>query len=388
MKIEQELGLAIEKWHRLDTTMPKREKNKFFTQWYNYRRIKHAMKKCIAQNQPLSFQNLAKAKQTHQLAECFLQMPVPEDMYKDYVKVTEAFTLRAKERCPQLVDEDVFQALRNVWIMVFIQSLAGKTICLTDAMFGYSMLYPLTDNVTDDPTLTEAFKNHFIKRFGLRLQGELLEPENQYETDVFYMIECMESDFSRTEHPKVYESIMAIFHAQRKSMSQQYEALTLDAIQRITFEKGATSVLADGFLVLGDMDDTLFTFLIQYGIVLQLSDDLQDLVVDAKHHHKTLFNSTQDLDALMNKLFRFTDDVLSQVPNIHRERGELFTKLLEVSISALYSDAIFLHKSFFTKSFVKEVHESHVMGLSNHAKLKKYAMGCLGDVKLLESIAV
>lgn len=381
MEIEKTLQKATDLWDGLDPTLLPRLEHAPLKQWIQYHKIKRAMNKCMKQKGPITFQSLAKAKESHHLAECFLQMPVPDDLHGDYVKVTEAFMKRAKVHVSDLSEEDLFQALRNVWIMVLIQVLADHPIGLSDAMFGYSMLYPLTDNVMDDPDLSEAYKHQFIKRFGRRLKGENLKAENPHEADVFFMIECIERDFPREKSPHVYESVMAIFEAQSKSLYQQYQSLSVEEIKRITFEKGATSVLADGFLVLGNLDESMFSFLIHYGIALQLSDDLQDMVTDEAVNHKTLFNASEDKDALMNKLFRFTDQVLAQVPQMNKGRGQLIKRLLDVSTSALYSDAIFTHREYFSKALIQSVDKSHAMGLKNHAKLKRHAQNCLSILR-------
>lgn len=381
MKIENALQLASDLWDSLDPNLLPRQAISPVKQHLHYHKIKRSINKCMKQKSPLTFQSLAQAKESHQLAECFLQMSIPSDLHADYVKITENFINRAKTHCPSLSEENLFQALRNVWIMVLIQAIASQPMRLTDAMFGYSMLYPLTDNVTDDPTVSETFKHQFIDRFGKRLKGENLKGNTPYEMDVFFMIECIEKDFPREKNPRVYESVMAIFEAQRKSLSQQYETLSSDAVKNVTFEKGATSVLADGFLVLGDLDEPLFSFLIQYGIALQLSDDLQDLVTDEALNHRTLFNTSEDKDALMNKLFRFTEEILSQVPKINKERGDLIKRLLEVSTSALYSDALFTHQDYFSKSLLESVHKAHAMGLKNHVKLKNYVLNCISVLR-------
>lgn len=67
--------------------------------------------------------------------------------------------------------------------------------------------------------------------------------------------------------------------------------MTRDELKALTFNKGAASVVADGYLVLGRLSADQMDFLIGYGIVLQLADDLQDMTTDANVHHATLFSS-------------------------------------------------------------------------------------------------
>lgn len=63
--------------------------------------------------------------------------------------------------------------------------------------------------------------------------------------------------------PNAFNSMIAINEAQTKSLLQHTKAIPPnELIMEISMEKGGTSVLADGYLVEGDMteEDALFAF--------------------------------------------------------------------------------------------------------------------------------
>ncbi len=146
--------------------------------------------------------------------------------------------------------ESIFQALRNVWIMHSIQVLQGQDAKHSPAIFGYSMLYPLTDNYLDDPSVTKSEKKNFNSLFKRRLQGQGVQCESKALQDVFSMVERMEASYSREVYEVVWESILMIQNAQEKSLNQQgsYDSLTEAYIQKLSFMKGGRLCLPMGIL--------------------------------------------------------------------------------------------------------------------------------------------
>ena len=72
---------------------------------------------------------------------------------------------------PGLRLDGLWQALRNVGIGNTLQLLLDRPVTLRPGLFAYSMLYPLTDNLLDDPGLDGGSKREFNERFGRRLAG-------------------------------------------------------------------------------------------------------------------------------------------------------------------------------------------------------------------------
>ena len=227
-----------------------------------------------------------------------------------YCKVTSDFIDKARSFDSSIKTADILQAMRNAWIMNCIQVLLGREVEFTPAMFAYSMLYPYTDNYLDSMDVSFEEKQRFGDRFKLKLAGKPVKAKNTYETRIFKLVEMIEAQYGRDSYPQVYEGLLAIHDAQQKSLRQQkgllspYEA----DIPGISFAKGGSSVLADAFLINGILTEAQERFMFGFGIFLQLSDDAQDVEIDLKNRHMTMFSQTSgkwNLDSVMSKLLNF-----------------------------------------------------------------------------------
>ncbi|MFO7734211.1 MAG: hypothetical protein R6X21_11270, partial [Candidatus Aminicenantes bacterium] len=79
-----------------------------------------------------------------------MELPLGSIYDERFVDSTRRFLAAAREFDPGLGLESVYQALRNVWIMNTLQLEMGLEVEHTDAVFGYSMVYPYLDNLLDD----------------------------------------------------------------------------------------------------------------------------------------------------------------------------------------------------------------------------------------------
>lgn len=250
-----------------------------------------------------------------------------------YLDVAEEFITTARKEAPQLKDEEIFQALRNVWIMNSLQIYWGLSVEMTPSVYAYSMLYPYTDNFLDNPKNCREEKVKFNKRLYRVLNGEKIAPENFIEEKIFSLVSKIESQYSRDTYPEVYESLRLIQGAQTESMRQDgYEILTHNTILPISFFKGGTSVLADAFLVKGNLtlDEMHFAFI--YGTFLQLLDDLQDAKVDRKDNHQTLFNTNRSKELIDNEVTRLISYIFKV--NATNESDTKFMTLMKGVISS------------------------------------------------------
>ncbi len=300
---------------------------------------------------------------------------IESEVKGDYIACTKAFIQQAKSVCPKLDDASVFQALRNIWVMNLIQILHRHPVTLTPAMFGYSMLYPLTDNFIDDPATSSEDKKMFMVRFEKRLNGEDVLPETPHESAVWTMVAQIESQYTRAEHPEVFNSLLAIFSAQSNSLSQQADASDTTLLTRLTFEKGATSVLADAYLILGTLDTVQLNFFTGYGILLQLADDLQDLETDEHNGHLTLLSTYKTPTArstYIAKLLRLSDSLMAQYKNNFPINSRDLGLLIEKSFSHLVADAVFQQKNRFSKGDVRQLSRQHFVSYRQHLKLHRY----------------
>lgn len=230
-----------------------------------------------------------------------------------FQSITISFLRDVREFDSTLSLQDTMQALRNVWIIAILQCLFQKYSGYHQAMFAYSMLYPYSDNYLDAPTITLQEKQQFNCWFTKRLKGETSAVHNEREQKIAALIEIIEARFPRKKYPDVYEALLLIQAAQIHSLRQQDGAQILsdDQLLTVSYQKGGTSVVADGMLIDGSLNDEQLQFCMQFGFLLQLGDDVQDGSSDHKNAHQTLLSNhiDQNADAFIYKLLQYINDV-------------------------------------------------------------------------------
>jgi len=278
-------------------------------------------------------------------------------------RAAEAFYHEAKAFNPSISVEDIFQASRNVWTGNYLQVLLGLPVELTPSLFAYSMLYPVTDNYLDDPQRSLADKASFNERFGQWLKGELATPQNRTEEDVLSLIGMVEKQYPRDQFERVYESLMVIYHAQCKSarMPKWPEKIQPRQIAEMSFEKGGTSVLADGFLAAGELSAEEMEIIFNYGAFAQLMDDQEDIAHDLRNREMTLFTETahwHKADKIMNRVFNFAHCVLQGLEQFDNPEAEPLKKISMKGIDLLLIDAVLRTEKFYSKVYRKKL-EGH-----------------------------
>lgn len=282
-----------------------------------------------------------------------------EDNIKEGIsKSTKDFIKAAKDFDEELAVEDIGQAMRNVWIINMLQAIFQDDIKFSRAIFGYSMLYPYTDNFLDNTKISKDEKREFNNRFSIRLKGEKVLGKDSYEEKVYKLVGNIEEVFPRIEFPKVYESLLKIQEGQIKSLMQQ-ERITIPYdtdIMNISLEKGGDSVLVDGYLVRGNLTKEEDEFCLGYGFLLQIADDLQDVKEDLKNSHMTIMSQLAgryDLDPLANKLINFTLDFMDN-HNCLKNKKDL-GELIKNNCIMLILFSVVLSKEYFSDKYVKKV---------------------------------
>ena len=234
---------------------------------------------------------------------------------EEFLPVGTQLARWARRFDPTLSTPDIVQACRNAWTACGLQPLLGAPFGLTPAILGYSLLYPYSDNYLDQRRISRDEKLLFSERFRSRLRGEPLLPQGDHETSIWELVRLIESQFPRHRFPHVFESLLAIHNAQEESLAQLHAGDRCDEheIIRISCFKGGTSVLADAFLVHGILTAQQNQFAFDWGVLLQLGDDLQDVQEDLERGSATLFTRAirrrQPLDNLALQLLNFGDTV-------------------------------------------------------------------------------
>jgi hypothetical protein len=276
----------------------------------------------------------------------------------EFRNVSKIFFYNAREFGPELSPENIYQGLRNVWIMNGLQLMMDFPVEITPSVFAYSMIYPYSDNLLDDPTISNIEKQKFSERFKLRLHGIEVMPENFTEKQLFELTGMFEQQFSRTEYPEVYQSLYAIHDAQTESLQlSKTDGLTDEEIRRICFEKGGTSVLADGYLVAGKLNRSQEQALYGYGVYLQLLDDIQDAKQDAGDGTKTMcaFEKGERLATFVNQTIHFGRKALDEMNCFDSKDSEVFIALMNRSIETMIIESVGLNAESYPADFVREI---------------------------------
>jgi hypothetical protein len=275
------------------------------------------------------------------------------------MEVTRDFVRAAKSFDPGIKDESLFQALRNVWIVNTIQLILDEPMSLSPAVFGYSMLYPWTDNYLDDPQLPAQAKLAFGAWLERRLCGSAAAPADAHTAQVAQLVALIEGCFPRAEFEDVYVSLRAIHQAQMASLEQQTACGSLSEhdLLRATFRKGGASVLPDAYLVAGSLSEAEAEFMFGFGVLLQLIDDLQDLQADLANGHATLFARQAGglLDGVTTRLWAFAQAVLWAAGRFDAPKHQPIKALIQESCKLMVLQAVARNQHLYSPGFAAEL---------------------------------
>ena len=291
----------------------------------------------------------------------FTQIQLQVMFSDELTEVTRQFVRKARRFDPTLTFHDIFQACRNMWIMNGLQIVLGLPVRQTPSMFAYSLLYPYTDNLIDNPAISSSDKLIFSHNFYLRLAGQDPMPNNDSERIIFKLVSMIEDEYPRSAYPEVYQSLLAIHQAQTQSMHLIHsgDALSETEILKICIAKGGASVLADGYLVAGRLSKDQEYFLFGYGAYLQLLDDIQDVDEDQAAGLKTVFSGiNQLLDIRLNKTYWFGEQVMKSLPLFGGQHIDVFQSLMRKSMDLFIIEAIAQNPDYYSKKYVFEM-ENH-----------------------------
>jgi hypothetical protein len=255
--------------------------------------------------------------------------------------------------------------------------LIGERVAMRPGLFAYSMLYPLTDNWLDDPTVSEVRKRAFSERFGRRLAGRAVRPEDDRDRPAFRLVETIESEFPRCQCPWVYESLLAIHGGQTRSLDQQHRSrLSAEEVLAISFEKGGSSVLADLHLVMDAPRPAEQRFAFGFGVLLQLLDDLQDVEDDLAAGHVTAFTRAAargPLDDETARLARFVDAVLASGPFQSPAFADRLDLIRRNCLSLLVG-TVALGERRFSRGFRRGLERQWPVSFRAHRRLRRRAL--------------
>jgi hypothetical protein len=260
---------------------------------------------------------------------------------------------------PGLSMPDIIQACRNAWTACGLQPLLGERVSITPSILGYSLLYPYSDNYLDQEDVSAEAKLLFSERFRNRLRGEKLSAQDHREVALWKLVELIEGQYPRARYPQVFDCLFAIHRAQEESITQLRSCGNHGDIEllRMSCAKGGSSVLADACLARGWLSGEERRFSFDWGVLLQLGDDLQDVREDMRRGSVTLFSRAaalgRPLDGLVIQLLNFSEQVgdrMDRLPN----GTKLLKDLLRMSWRSLIIRAVADSHEFFSPGFLSE----------------------------------
>ena len=264
---------------------------------------------------------------------------------------------QARRFDPSVSTSDILQATRNAWTACGLQMLFGRKMCLTPSIFAYSMLYPYTDNYLDDVSTSEEDKRGFSRRLGARLAGDEVGPANDWENLIWRLVGLIEGEHPRPACPRIYESLLDIHRAQGRSIALLRSGADADVLG-IVFEKGGTSVLADGYLAAGDLNREQAQFVFDWGVLLQLADDLQDVDADCRDGVWTLFSQAAaggPLDELTNRTLHFAARVMGRMRQLPGAKSPALQELIARSSVSMVLRCAGAACERYTRAYMSEL---------------------------------
>jgi hypothetical protein len=279
---------------------------------------------------------------------------------QEFSNASEEFVRKARAFDPRLSMEDIYQAGRNAWTAYGLQWLLGLPVQLTTSLFAYSMLYPYTDNYLDDPGIARGIKLAFSERFRRRLAGEMLAPANAQERVIFGLVGMIEEQYSRTADPAVFESLLAIHDAQAQSLRllrRDTDPGEVD-VPGLSFYKGGTSVLADGYLVGGSLTGEQIQYMYGHGIFAQLLDDLEDVEEDGRAGRLSVYSQpsgNKPIDELANRTFHFGRRILRGLDCF--DADEAVRALIRRGADLLLIEVIGRTERYYTSAYLHDLEE-------------------------------
>jgi hypothetical protein len=275
--------------------------------------------------------------------------------------------------------------------MNLMQYLLGQPVEVTPAVLAFSLLYPYSDNYLDDPGIPTGVKAAFSRTFERRLSGQAVPPANPWEQKIFDLVGMIEGQFDRQLHPEVYASLMAILQAQTNSLRLQLPHASpyeMDVLG-LTFEKGGTSVLADGYLVAGSLTPFQQEFSFYYGAFTQLMDDLEDVEQDRRAGIMTVFSQTAGrwpLDALTSRLIVFGNGLLDAMRCFNATGLETLEEIMRKCITPLLIDSAGRVGQLYSRGYLAELERHSPYRFSQLKQVRRKVQRRFSTEDILETL--
>lgn len=269
----------------------------------------------------------------------------------DFLKAVRHFS-------PELRFVEIGQAVRNYIVYAMFKVIHQVKSGFSKAGFGYSMLYPFTDNYIDSGEPSSDKKKEYNQMIRDKILGKEIHPSCMHFKKTCDLLQAIASDYPREKDDRIYTLLLMMLKAQEDSLHQQSSDHLLSEEERlnISLKKGGISVLVDRFLVNKELTAEDLHFYLGFGFFLQLADDLQDIGEDSQKGYQTLFTvnlSPEKEEKLANKLLHF----LHHIMEAYSAENDTFKNFVMVSSDQLVLTSMLRSKAFFTPQYRSQMEQ-------------------------------
>lgn len=279
-----------------------------------------------------------------------------QERIASFYEELEAFIALCRSFSPELNIEGIGQAIRNYTVYAMFVELSRGTPGLNPAAFGYSMLYPFTDNYIDSSDHSDTEKKQYNQMIRETIAGREVEPLPGHQEKTIALLRMIAEKYPREKDGSILTLLQMMQEAQENSLRQQRRGEQLPAAERldISLFKGGLSVLIDRCFVDRELsiEDMLFYF--GFGFFLQLADDLQDIGPDFESGHQTLLNLEMNPEACgktVNKLFWFVREITES----YVSSNEDFKQFVLKNCYMLLCTSVIGSKEFFSHEYTERL---------------------------------
>ncbi|RDY28848.1 hypothetical protein, partial [Lachnotalea glycerini] len=143
------------------------------------------------------------------------------------------FLCQTRSFAPELNFDGIGQAIRNYIVYAMFKQLNCQKAGFNQACFGYSMLYPFTDNYIDNPDITNQQKAEYNRVIRDKIQGKTICSKSIHTQKTCDLLRAIEDKYPRSSHKDIYDLLLMMLEAQEDSMQQQCMENTLTQSERL-----------------------------------------------------------------------------------------------------------------------------------------------------------
>ena len=282
------------------------------------------------------------------------------------------FLRQVRKFSPELSFEGIGQALRNYIVYAMFKEIHQQQSGFSRAGFGYSMLYPFTDNYIDSKTYSAEEKAQFNQIIRDKIEGKVVHPNSKYQQKTCALLQAIESEYPRETTSAIYPLLLMMLEAQENSIRQQHSSPLLTSEERldISLYKGGVSVLIDRYLINKDLSEAEVTLYLGLGFFLQLADDLQDIREDSLQGHQTILTldlSCRQEELLVNKMLHFVHNIMDS----YQAENHAFQRFVLANCYQLIYTSVFGSSEFFTQEYLNRIEKYLPVSCSLYETLQK-----------------